>query len=424
LWRGFVEFHHRSEFKLPAAAAIGMVGFPTYYWVWSVVFPQPFEDFALRGVGFILCALLLLASRLPRRYANAYLAFAYVALLFCLPVYFTIMLLANGGNSVWMMSAMAAFMFTVLLFDAANAVIANLVGSAAGVLYYWLLTGSPYLPIHFMSTIPILGFMLSAVLFLSYSERLISREKLMAAHLLASNIAHEMRTPLLGIRFDAEKLLMMLPGLLQHSRTQPGSAAANQAIDALKRIVDHTQSSNLVINMLLSNLVHQHAGPIEVSQCDMAETITTALNRFFFEPDQRDRVRCDLSQNFCYRGSQVLFVHVIFNLLKNTLHAMQARGLSGVITIRLECVGPWNRIIFDDTAGGIPADVLPYLFLPFRQNRFNHESAGIGLAFCLSVVERFGGSIDVTSREGVGSTFAIWLPAIKGTTAGNCSTVS
>ena len=78
-------------------------------------------------------------------------------------------------------------------------------GQLIGVIAYWFLSGAAQVPTDYFLLLPIYGFFLSAVIFLSHSERAIAREKLLAARAFASGIAHEMRTPLLGIRYDAGK---------------------------------------------------------------------------------------------------------------------------------------------------------------------------------------------------------------------------
>ena len=115
------------------------------------------------------------------------------------------MLLMNRANNVWLMSETAIILFTFLLYDLANGVLVSLMGALIGVIAYWLLSGEAHVPTEFLLALPVYGFILSAVVFLSHSERVIARERLMAARVLASTIAHEMRTPLLGIRLDASK---------------------------------------------------------------------------------------------------------------------------------------------------------------------------------------------------------------------------
>ena len=91
-----------------------------------------------------------------------------------------------------------------------------------------------------MSTsLPVLAFVLCGVAFLNYSNNLVLAEKMTAIGGLAAHIAHEMRTPLLGIRLDADKIQKIVPDLMDalgmgtrawlagtHSAGYPGRHAA------------------------------------------------------------------------------------------------------------------------------------------------------------------------------------------------------
>ena len=67
-----------------------------------------------------------------------------------------------------------------------------------------------------------------------------------------------------------------------------------------------------------------------------------------------------------------------------------------------------------DTGAGIADDELKNLFQPFTQvsQGFtrNHQGAGLGLTISYSIIEKLGGHIHVTSKEGQGTTFHIALP--------------
>jgi signal transduction histidine kinase len=64
-----------------------------------------------------------------------------------------------------------------------------------------------------------------------------------------------------------------------------------------------------------------------------------------------------------------------------------------------------------DTGCGIPADVLARIWEPFFTTKA--KGTGLGLATTYSVVKKHGGSADVTSEPGRGTTFTIVLPALS-----------
>jgi len=74
-------------------------------------------------------------------------------------------------------------------------------------------------------------------------------------------------------------------------------------------------------------------------------------------------------------------------------------------------------LTISDTGLGIPEECLPQLFTEFFRVRTDQThgipGTGLGLAICKKIVEGLGGTIRVSSRLGVGSTFMVRLPAVR-----------
>jgi PAS domain S-box-containing protein len=73
--------------------------------------------------------------------------------------------------------------------------------------------------------------------------------------------------------------------------------------------------------------------------------------------------------------------------------------------------GAWVRVMVSDTGMGIPPDVLPHVFDPFFTTKADGAGTGLGLAQVWGIVNQHKGHIDVTTKIGEGTTFAIYLPA-------------
>jgi signal transduction histidine kinase len=65
-----------------------------------------------------------------------------------------------------------------------------------------------------------------------------------------------------------------------------------------------------------------------------------------------------------------------------------------------------------DTGAGIPPENVPKIFEPFFTTKEVGEGTGLGLAVCYGILTEHGGSLDVQSTVGVGTTFTMLLPAI------------
>jgi two-component system NtrC family sensor kinase len=94
------------------------------------------------------------------------------------------------------------------------------------------------------------------------------------------------------------------------------------------------------------------------------------------------------------------------------VNAVEAMGEGGVLSLRMEGDRDGVRIDLRDTGPGIPADVLPYIFEPFFSTKDSESGVGLGLAVVYGIVHRHGGTIDVESEVGAGTTFHLRFPRI------------
>jgi signal transduction histidine kinase len=235
-------------------------------------------------------------------------------------------------------------------------------------------------------------------------SRLITSGRLAAVGELAAGIAQEIDQPVGAVRANLAELREQWRALAAGVDARDEELApvlaegaelieeSGEGIDRVAAIVkevsafsqadlEEPQPANL--NDLLENAVNVAA----LSFAVVVERCYSAL----------PPVRCDAQQ----------IRQVFLNLL---LNALQAVGDFGVIRLVTEAQGDFVRIRVEDDGCGIPEDQIERIFDPFFTTRRTGTAPGLGLAHCYQIVRNHGGTITVTSKVGVGTTFSIRLP--------------
>jgi two-component system NtrC family sensor kinase len=109
-------------------------------------------------------------------------------------------------------------------------------------------------------------------------------------------------------------------------------------------------------------------------------------------------------------GHRGELVDVVLNLVVNAVQAREEGRVNRVV-VELGRDGPHAVLRIADTGKGISPSHLKRLFEPFFTTKAPGEGTGLGLNLARKIVLSHGGSIDVASEVGVGSTFTVRLPA-------------
>lgn len=387
-------------------------GFPLYYVIWHFLFPQPYENLLLRLVGSAIFVPIILVNLWPESLKRFFPLYWYLALLFALPFFFTFMLLKNGSSTIWLLSTLVALFVMILLLDWINLLIHIAVGVACAVLAYHVTTDFPVrFAFESLEFVPIFMFAIVMGIIVNYTADRMRAERRQAMLATAGMVAHELRTPLLSVKSGASGLRQYLPVLLEAyrlaiERKLIAASIRGTHLDSMAGVLDRIETeadrSNTIIDMLLYTVRGLGVEGKELLPCLMSNCVDTALRRYPFASDkERALVLLDMKADFSFLGSELLMVHVIFNLLKNALRHIAIAG-KGTISIRLETDQQENRLVFLDTGTGIPTDVLPHIFTRYyvwpRHGQGVVETTGVGLSFCREVIHAFGGSIECRSR--------------------------
>nr|HPI73230.1 ATP-binding protein [bacterium] len=226
----------------------------------------------------------------------------------------------------------------------------------------------------------------------------IKSEKLATIGLLSSGIAHELRNPLNVI----ETARYSIEDQLNHKY-----ADLDQKLDIIKKNI--RRASQIIENLLQFSKHSMY----ERERIDVEKLVDTTLSLLEKEIAVRN-IQCEkkfenVSMAFFSLDS---LKQVFLNIIYNAVQAMPNGGVLRIST-RKQAEPNWIVMDFTDTGVGISNENLKHIFTPFFSTKQHSGGTGLGLYLSYSIVKREGGDVQVKSREGVGTTFTVKLPAVK-----------
>ncbi|MDP3270170.1 MAG: HAMP domain-containing sensor histidine kinase [Legionella sp.] len=407
-----------SAHQLIAVGAIGFFGFPLFYFVWVFWFPQPYENLELRLIGSMLGLVLMLTPYWRNQYKKYVSWYWFFTLLFTLPFFFTFMFLMNQANAISAMSLLCSVFLLVLLVDLLSLSIVLVLGVLFALIAYALFSTQMYFGEEHIEMSLVILFTVLAGSTLNYKTAMLQQQKLAGVAAAAGMIAHELRTPLLGIKSGAQALVHYLPGLVEGYQVAKeheliSTPLRQRRLHELKgvsdRIVGEIDYANTIIDMLLIKAGRENSlQNCLFETCSVKECLSEAIDRYPFQTSA-ERALISWSGDFIFRGSKLLMQHVLFNLIKNALYVI-AVAQRGEITIWTACGDKFNYLYFKDTGKGMTTQQLSRLFNHFYTTTF--MGTGIGLSFCKLVMNGFGGNITCDAKENEYALFTLSFPVI------------
>lgn len=251
-------------------------------------------------------------------------------------------------------------------------------------------------------------------------------KKLVLTRAIAGNIAHELRTPLATISMAAKNLGKYMPALWQGydlglkksaiSESQTSLIIPEHRRDALRKTMDDigraVHRAQTVITLLLTNVHSNKIDETVFHHYAMRDCVEKALMDYPFQQQEKSKICFNNSHDFIFKGSETLFIYVLYNLIKNALYYIAKAG-KGEIQIWMERGSNINTLYFRDTGPGISSATLPQIFDDFFTTKPRDIGNGLGLPFCLRVINSFKGHIECRSHEKEYVEFTIQLPHIN-----------
>ncbi len=217
---------------------------------------------------------------------------------------------------------------------------------------------------------------------------------------LIAEFVHELRTPLATI--GTATFLLLRPEISQEQRE-----SIIQTIHSETMRLNSLTSSFLDLARLESGRVQFHLVPFNL-QTMVAECMQTMQSK---ADENHIRMSLEVPPDFPeVEADRDKMKQVVLNLLSNAIKYNSANGLIDIVA----STSPDEWILsVRDTGIGIPAKAIPHLFQKFYRVQASEgkiAGTGLGLSICKQIVMGHGGSIEVKSRMGKGTTFIIRIP--------------
>jgi len=217
---------------------------------------------------------------------------------------------------------------------------------------------------------------------------------------LAGGLAHEIRNPLSTMKVNLQLLRDDLEreeeSALERSRRRVGTL--EKAVRRLEEIVDDFLS-------------FARGFDLELAPTDVNDLVTEVIT--FVEPEAQ-RARVGLRTAFedvpPIPADRTYLQQVLLNLLLNARQAIEEQDGGGEIFVTTRRRDDGVAIVVTDTGPGIADDVQPRIFDVYFSTK--KGGTGLGLPMCRRIVEEHGGTIEVESELGKGTSFTIRMPAV------------
>ncbi|MDP4827333.1 MAG: ATP-binding protein [Flavobacteriales bacterium] len=226
-----------------------------------------------------------------------------------------------------------------------------------------------------------------------------------------SNVTHEFKTPLTVIKGSIQQI-QNEKRFLEVRQNDPDLA---KRLDSIER--NSNNLMELVSRFLELSKLDEHALKVDLVEGDLTGYMYYLVESF--ESLLQDKQIAfeihgqTLSVDTSFDPEKIR--HIVANLMSNAIkHTPSGRR----IELTLSATDEQYQMMVSDNGEGIPSDELPFIFDRYYRvkNQASTEGTGIGLALTKELVELMGGSIDVRSTLGEGSTFIVNLPIQKTST--------
>lgn len=219
---------------------------------------------------------------------------------------------------------------------------------------------------------------------------------------VAQKLAHGIKTPLMNIQLGFQQL-------------ETGSKSFD---DKIQRVIENTNVEIKRLRKLTDNFMKfTQLTPPTLTSENINEILRDLVNRYSVSLLPEIKIQLDLNQELPKimldrREIENAFMIVI----DNAIEALEKTGILSIATLAQQHfekkIKNWVQIIIADTGKGIPERYIKDLFTPYFVYE-KPDGTGLGLPLAKKIIENHKGTIEIKSKEGIGTTVIINLPVIS-----------
>lgn len=223
-----------------------------------------------------------------------------------------------------------------------------------------------------------------------------------------SNMSHDIRTPMnaiIGMTTIAQQYLH--DPVRINSCLSKIELASNHLLELINDILD--------MSKIESGKLSLKESPLNLAE--LIHNLISLINPQLKEHQHELHVETYNISDEYLLGDTVRLNQIFTNILSNSIK-FTPRGGKLKLEIKQLTLAPTGyghfRFVFSDNGIGMDQEFLPHLFTPFERSQTSNtdsiEGTGLGMAITKNIVDLMGGTIEVTSAAGSGTTFTVTLP--------------
>ena len=229
-------------------------------------------------------------------------------------------------------------------------------------------------------------------------QSLVQSAKLAAIGELAASVAHEINNPLTVIVGNSQLLQCQLAAdSFEHRKASGIETEAHRAGKIVRDLLDFSRRREptrapVALHEVLERSIDLIRPKLKTSGVEVERVFNVALPPILGDRDQ--------------------LTQVFVNMITNAIDAMDGGGSLVVETglQQSDDARPMVGVSFSDTGHGISPEQIERIFEPFYTTKAEGRGTGLGLSVSLGIVRSHGGTIDIESKPGLGTTVRVRLP--------------